>query len=125
MIDSEDKELLEKFRKEDSRNYAFNLIVRKYQQKLYFHIRRMVINHDDADDIVQDVFIKVWEHLDGFNESSQLYTWLYRIATNECLTFLSKKRKRFFIPLVDVEANLSKSLEDDNYYDGDEVTLKL
>src|ERR1700751_774799 len=113
MFDEEDLDLIQKFAKEESRNYAFNLLVRKYQQKLYWHIRRMVIVHEDADDILQNVLVKVWKNLDGFNQESSLYTWLYRIATNECLTFLKRKTTRFFLPMVNVEAELADKLKDD------------
>lgn len=120
-----DNKLLDMFRDDESRNYAFNLIVRKYQEKLYWHIRRMVISHEDTDDIIQDVFIKVWKNLPKFKNQSQLYTWLYRVATNETITFLNKKRKRFFINLNDVEQELSNKLESDVYYNGDEIQMKL
>lgn len=125
MNDYTDQELLEKFRDENSRSYAFNLIMRKYQQRLYWHIRRIVIDHDDANDVVQNVFIKVWKALDKFREDSQLYTWLYRIATNESITFLNGKRKRFFVPLVDVEHELSNNLSNDVNFTGDKIMLKL
>lgn len=120
-----DKELLEKFADEATRNYAFNLLVKKYQEKLYWHVRRMVIDHDDADDLVQDIFVKVWKSLEGFREDAKLYTWMYRIATNECITFLNKKKKRIFVPLVDVEAQLSKKIDHDPLFDGDKIQLKL
>ena len=84
----DDGELLRLFRQEKTRESAFTDIIKKYQEKLYWHIRRMVIGHDDANDVLQNVFIKVWKALDGFREDSQLYTWLYRIATNDSLTFL-------------------------------------
>jgi len=113
------------FREEDSRNYAYNLIVRKYQERLYWHIRRMVIVHEDADDVLQNVLIKAWKGLANFKAESQLYTWLYRIATNETITFLNKKRKRFFIPINDVEHELSELLVNDENYSGDEIQLKL
>jgi len=80
----EDHELIAKLRIEESRNFAFNQLVRKYQERIYWHIRKMVIDHDDSDDLVQDVFIKVWNNLDRFREDSKLYTWIYRIATNGC-----------------------------------------
>ena len=83
-----DSEILQLFRDENSRNYGFNLLVKKYQQPLYFHIRRLVIDHDDADDLVQNTFIKIFQNLIGFREDSKLYTWIYRIATNEALAFL-------------------------------------
>ena len=85
----------------------------------------MVIDHDDADDLVQEVFLKVWKNLAGFKGDSALYTWIYRIATNDCLQFLNKKRRRFMIPIHDVNAELSKKLEASPYIDGDEIQLKL
>jgi RNA polymerase sigma factor (sigma-70 family) len=120
-----DQELLAKFRDENSRNYAFTLIVQKYQKKLYWHIRKIVIDHDDTDDVLQNTFIKSWKGLDNFKEESQLFTWLYRIATNESLTFLSKKAKQNTQSIHPIEHQLSKSLESDNYFKGDEIQMKL
>ena len=120
-----DDKLLSMFREETSRNYAYNLIVRKYQERLYWHIRRMVIVHEDADDVVQNTLVKAWKGLANFKEEAKLYTWLYRIATNEAITFLNKKKKRFFISVVDVEHELSEALESDESYSGGEIQLKL
>jgi RNA polymerase sigma-70 factor (ECF subfamily) len=120
-----DRELLDKIKNPDSRNYGFNLLVRKYQQKLYWHIRKMVIDHDDTDDIMQDVFVKVWHHLDNFRADAQLYTWIYRIATNECLNFLRKKRNRYFLPIHDIQGELTQKIESGPYIDGNEVQIKL
>ncbi|MBK9413014.1 MAG: sigma-70 family RNA polymerase sigma factor [Bacteroidetes bacterium] len=120
-----DQELLEKFREEGSRHYAFNLLVKKYQQRLYWHIRRIVIDHEDTNDIIQNVFIKVWKALDGFRSDSQLYTWLYRIATNESITFLNSKKKRFAISLDDVEHELADKMISDPLFTGDKIQLKL
>ena len=125
MSEYSDSELLEQFRNENTRNYAFNLIVRKYQQKLYYHIRKIVIDHDDAHDVSQNTFIKAWKGLDNFREDSQLYTWLYRIATNESLTFLKQKKTKFLIPLVDVEYALSNHLSSDTNFSGDKMMMKL
>ena len=125
MVDYSDKELVSIFREEERRHYAFNLIVRKYTERLYWHIRKLVISHDDADDVLQNTFIKAWNGLGDFREDSQLYTWLYRIATNESLTFLSQKRRKYFLPLIDVERQLTNSLESDVYFCGDEIQLKL
>lgn len=125
MSEYTDAELLEQFGNDGTRHYAFNLLVKKYQQRLYWHIRRIVISHDDANDVIQNVFIKVWCSLDDFRKDSRLYTWLYRIATNEALTFLRKKRNRFFLPLHDVENTLSGSLAEDPYFSGDRIQLKL
>lgn len=120
-----DSELIEKFGVAESRNYAFNLLVRKYQQKIYWHIRKMVIDHDDADDLVQETFIKAWQALDNFRGDAQLYTWLYRIATNECLNFLNKKKKRFFLPIGDIAHELADKLDNDPLVTGDEIQLRL
>lgn len=120
-----DKELLEMFRNCDTKNYAFNLLMRKYQERLYWHVRKIVISHDDSDDVIQNTFLKVWGGLESFREDSQLFTWLYRIATNEALTFLKKKKTKFLLPLVDVEQQLCKTLESDPYVNGDELKVKL
>ncbi|MBS7564538.1 RNA polymerase sigma factor [Mucilaginibacter sp. Bleaf8] len=120
-----DTEILEKFQNERTRNEAFNLLLKKYQQKIYWHVRRMVINHDDADDLVQDIFVKVWKNLPGFRNDAQLYTWMYRIATNECITFLNKKKQKNNIPLDDVSYELAESLADSTYFNGDKVQMKL
>ena len=119
-----DKDLVQLFLDGDNPNYAFNLIVRKYRERLYWHIRKIVISHDDADDVLQNTFIKAWYALPDFRGESQLFTWLYRIATNESLTFLKKKRTKFLLPLVDVERQLSNSLEDDPYFNGDKLQKK-
>ena len=120
-----DKEILEQFRNEDTRNYAFNLLVRQYQKRLYWHIRKILLNHDDTDDVLQNVFIKVWSNLGNFKAESQLYTWMYRIATNESINFLNQKKKHAGIPLDDVSDFLSNNLESDSYFKGDEIQMKL
>jgi RNA polymerase sigma factor (sigma-70 family) len=121
----EDKELLDKIRDPETRNYGFNLLVRAYQQKVYWHIRKMVIDHDDADDLTQEVFIKIHKYIDSFREDAQLYTWIYRISTNECLSFLQKKKRRFFLPIGDVTAELNSKLDQSDQLSGDEIQLKL
>jgi len=120
-----DDQLIAMFREESSQNNAYHLIVQKYKERLYWHIRRMVISHEDADDVLQNTLIKAWKGLSNFKAESKLYTWLYRIATNEAITFLNQKKKRFFIPIVDIEKELAQSLESDEYYTGDEIQLKL
>ena len=120
-----DKFILEKYRNKDTKHYGFNLLVRNYQKKVYWHIRRMVIDHDDANDITQDVFIKIWDKLKNFREESELYTWIYRIATNECLNFLNKKKRRIFLPIANVEKELSEKIADGAYITGDDIQKKL
>ncbi|HEX7015405.1 MAG TPA: RNA polymerase sigma factor [Cyclobacteriaceae bacterium] len=121
----DDRALLEKIRNPETRNYGFNLLVRAYQQKVYWHVRKMVIDHDDADDVTQEVFIKVHRNIDGFREDARLFTWIYRIATNECLNFIQRKRRRFFLPIGDVESELSGKLDTMSSLNGDEIQLKL
>ena len=125
VTDYTDKEILELFRTDERKEYAFNLIVRRYQERLYWHIRRILIDHDDADDILQNTFIKAWNGLETFREASALFTWLYRIATNEALTFLKQKKRKYFLPLIDVEKQLSNSIETDAYFDGDKLQTLL
>src|SRR3982750_1798714 len=106
----DDQELLQQFRQAETKERAFTAIIKKYQEKLYWHIRRMVVDHDDTNDVLQNMFIKVWNALDNFREDSQLYTWLYRIATNESLTFMEQRKKRTSVSFGDVEESLSNKI---------------
>jgi len=121
----DDSELLAQFRIESTRNMAFHMLVTKYQKRVYWQVRRIIIDHDDANDVVQNVFIKVWKNLDGFKETSKLYTWLFRIATNESLTFLKQKRAPLYVPFENVERGLTRKLADDNYFKAEEIEKKL
>lgn len=122
---TDDKELLFLFRNEATRESAFTRIIKKHQERLYWHIRRMVIEHEDANDVLQNMFIKVWKGLDNFREDSQLYTWLYRIATNECLTFLQQKKRRNALSLSDDETNLSNRIKAADNFDFSKLEWKL
>ncbi|MGV3597254.1 MAG: RNA polymerase sigma factor [Bacteroidota bacterium] len=122
---NEDEQLVRQFKDERTRSLSLHLIIKKYEKKVYWHIRKILIDHDDTDDALQNTFIKVWENLLNFREDSKLYTWLYRIATNEALAILKKKRTRFFLPLVDVEAELSSKIDDSSHYTGNEIERKL
>lgn len=122
---ADDKVLLEEFRNEATKEAAFTKVMRKYQEKLYWHIRRMVVSHDDANDVLQNMFIKVWKSLDNFREDSQLYTWLYRIATNESLTFLDQQKKRSAISISDPDNNMGQKLKADKDFDGKKLEWKL
>src|SRR5215216_1715846 len=97
-----DAELLMQFRNPVTKERAFTSVIKKYQEKLYWHVRRMVVEHEDANDVLQNVFIRVWNGLENFREDSQLYTWLYRIGTNESLTFLEQQKKKASVSLSDV-----------------------
>ena len=121
----DDQELLQQFRQAETKEKAFTAIMKKYQEKLYWHIRRMVVEHEDANDVLQNMFIKVWNALDNFREDSQLYTWLYRIATNESLTFLQQQKRRSAVSFSDVESGLSNSIKADVGFDANKLEWKL
>ncbi|MBI3511888.1 MAG: sigma-70 family RNA polymerase sigma factor [Bacteroidetes bacterium] len=125
MEDVSDKELISQFREEKTRQLAFRKILERYQKRLYWHIRRMLVDHDDTDDVLQNVFIKVWKGLDNFKEDAQLFTWLYRIATNETLTFIRQRKADLYVRYGDVEYGIESKLQDDNYFRGDEIQKKL
>ncbi len=124
-MNGDDKELLHLFKQPENKERAFTAIIKKYQEKLYWHIRRMVVEHEDANDILQNMFIKVWNSLEKFREDSQLYTWLYRIATNESLTFLEQLKRRSAVSLSDVEDGLSNKIKADDNFDGNKLEWKL
>jgi len=121
----DDKDLLNLFKEPSSKEKAFTLIVKKYQEKLYWHIRRLVVTHDDANDVLQNMFIKVWKGLQNFREDSQLYTWLYRIATNESLSFLDAQKRKSTTSLTDVESDLSNKIKADENFDPNRLEWKL
>ncbi len=121
----DDKELLFQFHNAATKEQAFTAILKKYQEKLYWHVRRLVVDHEDANDVLQNVFIKVWNGLENFREDSQLYTWLYRIATNEGLTFLEQQKKRSTISLSDVESGLSNKVKSDTNFDANKLEWRL
>jgi RNA polymerase sigma factor (sigma-70 family) len=120
-----DAELLIQFRNPDTKEKAFTAIIKKYQEKLYWHIRRMVVEHEDANDVLQNVFIRVWNGLENFREDSQLYTWLYRVATNECLSFLDQQKRKSALPLDESESGLSNKVVADKYFDANKLEWKL
>lgn len=125
MAQIDDKTILDLYKDEKTRNAALTHLISKYQKMLYWHIRKIVIDHDDSDDVLQNTFIKIWKGLENFREDSQLYTWMYRIATNEALTHLRQKAKANTTSIHPIEYQLSKSLESDNFFQGDEIQLKL
>src|SRR3546814_15099609 len=113
----EDAEILEKFADKHTREEAFTLLLDKYQQKIYWHVRRYVLDHDDADDIVQDIFIKVLTNLENFRVDATLYTCLYRIASNECITFLKTKKQYMSISLNhEPSSYFRNTLTDSTYF---------
>lgn len=124
-LEQADDLLLMQFRTEGTKESGFTAIIKKYQERLYWHIRRMVIDHDDTNDVLQNVFIKVWNGLGNFREDSRLYTWLYKIATNESLSFLEQKKKKSAIPLGDIEEGLSNTVKADRDFDPAKLEWKL
>jgi RNA polymerase sigma-70 factor (ECF subfamily) len=125
LMDLNEKELIANLKSDGNREKAFQILVKTYQERLYWHIRKIVLNHDDTDDILQNVYIKVWKNVDGFREDSSLFTWLFRIATNESLSHLQKQRRHSVVPMNEVSDHLVESLESDVYFDGDEIQKKL
>ena len=112
---------------QDSSRYreAFEQIVRQYSEQLYWQIRRMVFNHDDANDILQNTFLRAWDHIEYFRGESKLSTWLYRIAFNETLAFLNKERAAAHISIDEMDSQLLNQLESDEYFDGDDNGRKM
>jgi RNA polymerase sigma-70 factor, ECF subfamily len=120
-----DKELIEALKSGDRKDAAFGDLVQKYKERLYWHIRKIVLNHDDTDDVLQNTLLKVWKNFDSFREESSLFTWLYRIATNESLTFINQKKRHSIAPANEANDILQQNLEADEYFDGDDIQKKL
>ncbi|CAM4025696.1 sigma-70 family RNA polymerase sigma factor [Flavobacterium branchiophilum] len=108
-----------------TQNVAFQELLQKYQRPLYNHIRNIVLNHDDTDDVLQNTFVKVYQNLNKFKGESKLFSWMYRIATNEALTFLKSKSKTQGISTDVLQNKLVHNLEADAHFDGDAIQLKL
>ncbi|MCB0426353.1 MAG: RNA polymerase sigma factor [Flavobacteriaceae bacterium] len=120
-----DQELLDLILNEKTKDHGFSLLVATYKERLYWHIRNIVKSHDDTDDVLQNTFIKVFRSLSGFKGESKLYSWLYRIATNEAITFINRKSKLMQISNEEVTELAIKNLESDVYFEGNEIQLKL
>ncbi|MEO1451056.1 MAG: RNA polymerase sigma factor [Bacteroidota bacterium] len=125
MIAVEESTLISALQMPASREQAFGQLVQQHQQALYYHIRRMVVDHEDADDVLQNTFMKAWRGLDGFRGEAKLKTWLYRIATNESLTFLQKKKRRHYQGIDNLQDDLRHSLAQTPYVSGEEIQVKL
>jgi len=122
---SEDEELVALFKEPKTKESAFTSIVKKYQERIYWQIRRLVINHEDANDVMQNVFIKAWNGLDNFRAESQLFTWLYRIAVNESLSYLDQQKKRSNISIDDSGLHLEEKLHSEKDFDSNKAVWKL
>ncbi|WP_339888885.1 sigma-70 family RNA polymerase sigma factor [uncultured Flavobacterium sp.] len=121
----DEKAFLSELSNPKTQNDAFKKLLELYQKPLYFHIRNIVLNHDDTDDVLQNTFIKVFSNVKNFKGDSKLYSWMYRIATNESLTFLQQKAKKSGISNEEVQSKAINNLESDVYFEGDEIQLKL
>ncbi len=121
----EEKSLVSALQSQQHKEAAFRELVSLYKERLYWHIRKIVLDHDDTDDVLQNVFIKIFKNIDTFKGDSKLYTWMYRIATNEAITFINKKAKRANISSEEVKENLISGLESDVYFEGSAIQLQL
>jgi len=121
----EEQEFIRRLLDPKTQEQAFRQLVAEYRRPLYRHIRNMVLDHDDTDDILQNVFIKVFRHLDGFKGESKLFSWMYRIATNEAISFLKQKARRGGQTNLELQARLVENLRTDTWFDGDQAKLKL
>ena len=125
MPEWDDRDIVRYSKDAIKQDLACKVLVEKYKERLYWHIRKLVISHDDADDVLQNTFIKAWKGLKEFREDSKLYTWLYRIATNEALTFLKQRKSNRFVAWEDAQHALSETVESDAYFNGSEIQKKL
>lgn len=120
-----DDQILLLIQSEANRERGYRMLMQQYQERLYWHIRRMVVHHDDANDVIQNTFIKVFKSIHRFEGKSALYTWLYRIATNEAITYLNNRKKKVTADLDDADNNLENQLAADDYFDGDRAQMLL
>lgn len=117
--------LISQLQNSQTKELAFRTLISKYKERLYWHIRKIVFSHDDADDVLQNTFIKIFKNIDSFKAESKLYSWMYRIATNEAITFINKKAKQKNIDITEYQQEMAQNLEDDNWFSGDEIQLIL
>jgi RNA polymerase sigma-70 factor (ECF subfamily) len=122
---NKETQLVNELKDKRTQDKAFENLLMQYKQPLYWHIRKIVLNHDDADDVLQNTFVKIYKGIKKFKGESKLYTWMYRIATNESLNFLKLKAKKYFQSSEEMMTKLAKNLKEDPYFDGDALQLKL
>jgi len=120
-----EKTLIEQLKQKDTQTRAFEVLINTYKERLYWHIRRIVLDHDDTDDVLQNTFIKVFRNIEGFKGNSKLYSWMYRIGTNEALTFLKTRSKKLGVSNDELLERMANNLQADVYFEGDEIQLKL
>lgn len=124
-IEEDERLLVKRLQSESEKRLAFDQLVDRYKEPLYWHIRHIVKHHEDADDVLQNTFIKVFRYIDNFKGNSKLYTWMYRIATNESSTFLTKKAKRLKLSSQELQDHLTENLKSDPYFDGGAIEYQL
>ena len=117
--------LVSQLKNNKTKEKAFRVLVTQYKERLYWHIRKIVISHDDTDDVLQNTFIKIFKNIEKFNEQSKLYSWMYRIATNESITFINKRVKERNVDISEYHEQLASTLESDIYFSGDEIQIIL
>lgn len=117
--------LVEQLQNVQTKEQAFRVLITEYKERLYWHIRKIVISHDDADDVLQNTLIKVFRGIDNFKQESQLFSWMYRIATNESITFINKRAKERNTEISEIKQGLVTSLQSDEWFTGDEIQLIL
>ena len=120
-----ESDLIKNLKNKNTQNVAFENLIQQYKEPLYWHIRRILLDHDDSDDVLQNTFVKVFKGIQNFKGDSKLYTWIYRIATNESINFLKIKSKKYFQGSQDMTNYMLSNLKDDPYFDGDELQHKL
>jgi len=121
----EEEVLIKRLKDPLTREASYRLLISTHKQRLYWHIRKIVLNHENADDVLQNTFIKVFRHIDGFKGESKLYSWMFRIATNESISFLNKEAKHLRVDMKTLQEQRVDNLKADVYFDGDEIQLKL
>lgn len=117
--------LVAQLKNKQTKEIAFRELIKQYKERLYWHIRKIVVFHDDADDVLQNTFIKIFNNIDKFNEQSKLFSWMYRIATNESITFINKRAKERNLDISDYQQHLASTLESDDFFTGDEIQAIL
>ncbi len=122
---TEEAVLIQNLKSPSTREKAFTLLLDQYQQRLYWHIRKIVLLHEDADDVLQNTFIKIYKGLPKFKGNSTLHTWMYRIAYNEAISFITKKQKRLRISSEELTLKILSELKEDVYFEGDEIQFQL
>jgi len=121
----DEKLLVSQLKNSDTQEKAFRNLMSLYKERLYWHIRKIVLSHDDTDDVLQNTFIKVFKNINSFKENSKLYSWMYRIATNEAITFINKKAAKQHVDISELQHKMADTLHNDDYYTGDEIQQLL